>query len=878
MHMIARMIRRNAAGAHGGPEETWMTAVLCSRGLVIALLVLVVVFPGFVVAGMTEEPRSFSFTDKELQAVDRRVLEAIDPERLLAEDRERLKVAEVPGPLRFAVREAVDFNLRNSGTWKALSDGRLWRLRLKAPGAVSINLGITRFDLPKGAKLWLYDPKGGYVEGSYTSEHRNNKGGLWTPVIVGDELVVELFVPARASNAKLTIGQVNKGYRKFAGLGGEKSGACNNDVVCPEGDPWRDQIRSVARYSIGGTGLCTGQLMNNTALDFNPYFLSANHCGVSAGNDHTLVFYWNFESPNCGDHGGGSLAENQTGSTFRASYEPSDFLLVELDAPPVAANAFFSGWDRSGTTAPSTVAIHHPSGDEKSISFNTNPVTSTDYLSTTVDAAQDHWRVDDWEDGTTEPGSSGSCIWDNAGRCVGQLHGGYASCTSDTSDWYGKLSVSWEGGGTSATRLRDWLDPGNTGAANINGDPHITTLDGTHYDFQGAGEYVALREPGLAEVQVRQAPIATTFNPGPNPYHGLSTCVSLNTAVAAKVAERRVTYQPDLSGVPNPEGLQLRVDGKLQRLGPMGIDLGNGGRIVPTSAPGGLEVVFPTKYKLRVTPGWWTSQSKWYLNVGVLPEPSASAPGAAQNSGAFIGGLVGPIVAGSWLPALPDGSSMGPMPASLHDRYVGLYEKFGEAWRVTDASSLFDYARGTSTEDFTLKSWPGEKPPCELPDTKPVEPVSLRVAQTACAGIQDTNMRANCVFDVRATGEVGFAETYLRTENGVPSGGQDDRPHFQCYRVDDPSHRSENLIATLEDQFGASRTKLGRITQICTPVSKNGEGIPDKRLHLVCYKVLDPRDPRQPVEASNQFGQAKMYVRESQELCVPSVKRSLKGK
>jgi hypothetical protein len=220
---------------------------------------------------------------------------------------------------------------------------------------------------------------------------------------------------------------------------------------------------------------------------------------------------------------------------------------------------------------------------------------------------------------------------------------------------------------------------------------------------------------------------------------------------------------------------------------------------------------------------------------------------------------------------------MGPMPPSLHDRYVGLYEKFGETWRVADASSLFDYAPGTSTRDFTLKSWPREKPPCELPNTEPVEPVSLRVAQTACAGIQDTNMRADCVFDVRVTGELGFAETYLHTENEPPTDGQERHPHFQCYDVDDPSQELEGLVVTLEDQFGTSRTKLGRIKQICTPVSKNGEGIPDNRLHLVCYQVLNPRDPKQPVQTTNQFGRAKMYVRESQELCVPSIKRKLRN-
>jgi hypothetical protein len=118
------------------------------------------------------------------------------------------------------------------------------------------------------------------------------------------------------------------------------------------------------------------------------------------------------------------------------------------------------------------------------------------------------------------------------------------------------------------------------GAAKLEGDPHITTADGTHYDFQGAGEFVSLRDSS-DEIQTRQAPISTTFI-GTDGYDGLTTCVSLNTAVAARVGEHRVTYEPNLSGVPDPSGLQLRIDGVLTAVGPQGRDLGNGGRVMKT--------------------------------------------------------------------------------------------------------------------------------------------------------------------------------------------------------------------------------------------------------------------------------------------------------
>lgn len=731
--------------------------------LLLAALTLAAA-PAF--AKMSEPPRSFSLQDKALERVDRKVLEAIDPKALLKQDQERGEKSRAkPGPLRFAVGEDTTFDLASSGTWQDLPDGRLWRLRIQSPGAVSHNLGITRFELPEGAKLWIYDPAGKHVEGAYTRRQRNRLGSLWTPIIEGDEIVVEVFVPSGAAQPVLLIGKVNKGYRGFlkVGLFGFSEGLCNIDVVCPEGNPWANEIRAVAVYTRNGTSACTGTLMNNTALDFRPFMLSANHCGVDATNDATIVAFWNFQSATCGTHGPGPTTDTQTGATLRANNATSDFVLFELDAvPDPAFNVFYAGWDRSGTAPPGVACIHHPRVDVKAISFaNTPPVSSGSFW-------QANWDVlgPNGETAITEGGSSGSCIFANdTHRCIGQLQGGPSFCGAPQAslhDFYGKLSVSWTGGGTNATRLSNWLDPGNTGVLGLDGDPHITTLDGTHYDFQGAGEYVAFRDATGVEVQARQTPIATTFNPGPDPHDGLATCVSLNTAVAARVGKRRVTYQPNLSGVPDPSGLQLRVDGVLTTLGPSGLDLGNGGRITSTSAPGGLDITFPERYVLSVTPGWWQDQGKWYLNLGVTRTPDDVLSGASP--GVATGGLAGVVPRGSWLPALPDGSSMGSMPTALHDRYVALYQKFGEAWRVSDATSLFDYAQGTSTETFTLKSWPLEKPPCVLPDATPAKPVSLAVAQLACRGVLDQKARANCVFDVRVTGERGFAKTYLHSQ------------------------------------------------------------------------------------------------------------------
>jgi len=318
--------------------------------------------------------------------------------------------------------------------------------------------------------------------------------------------------------------------------------------------------------------------------------------------------------------------------------------------------------------------------------------------------------------------------------------------------------------------IRRWIvgPPSRPGTV---GDPHIRTIEGINYDFQSAGEFVLLRSEGM-ELQARQTAVETESPLGPNPYTGLGSCVSVNTAVAVRVGPHRITYQPHLSGEPDATGLQLRVDGKLMELRAEGISLPSGGRIIRNLVSGGLQIEPPGGTAFVITPGWWDYYRMWYLNIDV------THPRATE-------GIMGSIAPQNWLPALPDGTLLGLKPAGLHQRYLDLYEKFADAWRVTKSNSLFDYAPGTSTDTFTVRSWPEENPQsCTLPPTEegpprkpPVKPVKLEVAQQQCRGIDAEDRRANCVQDVMITGEVGFARTYMIAEK-IARNGRPTVPHL----------------------------------------------------------------------------------------------------
>ncbi|MBN2227463.1 MAG: trypsin-like peptidase domain-containing protein [candidate division Zixibacteria bacterium] len=426
-------------------------------------------------------PYSFSHTLRTSRVnLSASVMETVDVAAFLAEDSSEMGK---DIPYRFGAPFDVNYTPQNSGTWEELPDGSgLWRLKISSPGAYSINLLFDDFHIPENARLFIYNEDGSHVIGAFTRRNNKEHGQFATAPVRGDTIVLEYYEPADIRGlGNITISRVVHAYRNLFDFTVAKdimeygeSGACNNNINCPEGEPWQDQKRSVAMIiTSGGSRICTGALVNNARQDQAPLFLTANHC---LGSEESWVFMFNYESPTC-DNADGPDYYTVQGSDLLATYYTSDFALLELDEqPPDSYQVYFSGWSAVDIAPESSVCIHHPSGDIKKISFDYDSATATPYLGTSTGTS--HWRIGQWEDGTTEPGSSGSPLFDQHQRIIGQLHGGYASCNNPTaSDWYGRVAMSWEGGGTSDSRLKDWLDPDNTGILALDGfDPYAGTI------------------------------------------------------------------------------------------------------------------------------------------------------------------------------------------------------------------------------------------------------------------------------------------------------------------------------------------------------------------------------------------------------------------
>ena len=408
------------------------------------------------------------------------------------------------GVFRFATGERVNLSPKNSGKWEDLGTVQKWRLQITSPEAVSLNLGFSKYVMPNGGQLRIFAPENEAAPTyrAFTSKDNETHQQLWTPIVRGDEIVIEAIIPTEAvDDLKLELAQVSHGFRGFrpksakdTKIGGDTSASCNIDVICdgttlPGGvgaliDGMRDQIRSVGAYTLGGVDACSGTLLNNVNGDLVPYFLTAAHCDVTVANAASMVVYWNFENSTCrtpgsaasGQVGDGDLSQFNTGAIFRAADAATDFCLVELDDDPDPTyNLHFAGWDNSIAVPTMSTGIHHPAVAEKRISFDLDSPTITDADSADVNSNAGYFRIIDWDHGTTEGGSSGSGLFNENGRVVGQLFGGDSACGNGLADWYGRFSSSWTGGGTAATQLSNWLDPSGFGSGSV-------TMDGIDQD------------------------------------------------------------------------------------------------------------------------------------------------------------------------------------------------------------------------------------------------------------------------------------------------------------------------------------------------------------------------------------------------------------
>jgi PKD repeat protein len=410
---------------------------------------------------------------------------------------------------RIGIAQFTNITTENSGVWTTNSDGsRTWKLRVNSDGAEALSILFQTFKIYGNTTFDVLSLNGRKVHNTMTIADVQETFTQNAALCQGDDLILVLHEPVATQPSEIHIDRIMHNYRSTGFASQEKineSEACEVNVNCsPVGDTWQDEKKGVARILVvegGQSGWCTGSLINNTAQDCKPYFLTALHCGVtaSASNMTQWKFYFRYESPNCTNPSvAGTLDDHFITGCLRIAdsgdgggNSGSDFLLVQLGSANNTANivttlkstnfnAYWNGWNANNTATTGGTGIHHPAGDIKKISTFTGNTVSTQWGS----ASGSHWRVT-WTanangHGVTEGGSSGSPLFNNSqGYIVGTLTGGSSFCNALSSpDQYGKMSYHWTSNGTASNRqLKPWLDPTNSGVLTLAGslDPCTPT-------------------------------------------------------------------------------------------------------------------------------------------------------------------------------------------------------------------------------------------------------------------------------------------------------------------------------------------------------------------------------------------------------------------
>jgi lysyl endopeptidase len=402
--------------------------------------------------------------------------------------------AEEPQALRVGVTRQVYAELTlDSVRWGAVKrspdGGRVWSAAVKSAGAFGLRLHFDNFELPEGSELYLFN-EAGAVAGPYTKSGPLGTGEFWSHMVRGEVVYLQLRQLGRNQPDKVhrslfrlvDIGHVATGFG-VARAGAAAKEFCNHNADCvvnAECVSVHDAVTDV-KYAVAHMMfvkrpflyICSGGLLNNTAEDETPYFLTANHCISRDREAGTLEAYFQWWI-DCGEECPAQweppeLAPGTLGSSVVATNKTGDYTLLLLAGPAPDGSAFL-GWNSEQEIAFTDDAdlyrISHPSGA---------PQAYSEHVVDTSAPTCSSWPRGSWiysRDiyGATEGGSSGSPVVNSDGEVVGQLSGSCGTNIGDDCDAVNNATV--DGAFASYySQVEQWLVPGSGGSCGASGDP-----------------------------------------------------------------------------------------------------------------------------------------------------------------------------------------------------------------------------------------------------------------------------------------------------------------------------------------------------------------------------------------------------------------------
>jgi len=375
-------------------------------------------------------------------------------------------------PFRFGQIIPVHLELHNPehGEWDETEDIRRWRFKISSPNALSLSIHFSKFKMAPNSELYIVGNDQTF--GAFTADVNNMEEGVFSvSPVSGDSLILEYIesIDNAGPESRLEISHIVHGFREtpFSKVETHSaSGSCNINVACSEGKGKSDQINAVALLINGlGDSFCSGSMINNQ--QGRQLFITAEHC-INNSSVANFILGFGYQSKNCNDHSNmAPKAITVHGMRLLTKSRDSDYALLEVvEDIPDNYNVFMAGFDASPDVRKvgKFYGIHHPKCDVKKVSLYEGNLD----LIRVIDASNkpNFWRINSWAKGTTEPGSSGSPLFDSKHRIIGHLLGGEASCSNlKGSDFYGALSKDWSGPGS----IRSFLNPNGESTLKMDG-------------------------------------------------------------------------------------------------------------------------------------------------------------------------------------------------------------------------------------------------------------------------------------------------------------------------------------------------------------------------------------------------------------------------
>jgi hypothetical protein len=289
--------------------------------------------------------------------------------------------AAAKSPEQFAVNISHGTSSAANGTWNRQGTTSTWLYSVRIPSAISMSFHASEVRLPPSAVLTVSTSRAsvGYRARDVT------RSGLWGRPMPGDTLNFSLSVSsAEAGKVRLQIESLQAGYRSLGGgvpdhphyaairrAAATSTSGCTENYSCHVTAGNQGASQATVALLVSNLYQCTGTLLNDTSTDGTPYVLTARHCetGELGGGDPaaaaTVTVLWDTVSPCAGDLGSiyDASTPGQTGAT--TMLEQQDIWLLHLDAPPVASDAYYAGWDASGTSFTGGYNINDALGEDQ---------------------------------------------------------------------------------------------------------------------------------------------------------------------------------------------------------------------------------------------------------------------------------------------------------------------------------------------------------------------------------------------------------------------------------------------------------------------------------------------------------------------------------